>query len=194
MSNYKLIKMISDLFEFVRANPDKPWDWSYLSQNPNITMEDVCANPDKPWNWYGVSMNPNITMEDVIEHPDKPWNWSGLSRNPNITVEDIRANPDKPWDWHLLSCNPNITIEFVHANPDKPWDWHRLSCNPMGAGRKKHRFTPYIRAKKIKTLIPKLQPIFVERKIIPLQRWIKQIIYAREDFVLSQLLSTQWRF
>jgi hypothetical protein len=83
-------------------------------------------------------------------------------------------------------------MEYIIANLDKPWDWGRLSSNPMGAGRKKHRFTPYIRAKKIKALIPKLQPIFIERKIIPLQRWIKEIIYSREAFVLSQRKSTVW--
>ena len=37
-------------FNFILANPDKPWNWTYVSSNPNITMEIVNANPNKPWN------------------------------------------------------------------------------------------------------------------------------------------------
>jgi hypothetical protein len=34
----------------VKNNPDKPWDWDWLSKNPNITFDIVKDNPDKPWN------------------------------------------------------------------------------------------------------------------------------------------------
>ena len=40
---------------FVKDNPDKPWDWQYLSSNPNITIEIVKANPNKPWDWKWLS-------------------------------------------------------------------------------------------------------------------------------------------
>ena len=43
-------------WEIVRDNPDKPWDWIALSQNPKVaTWEIVKNNPDKPWNWYCLS-------------------------------------------------------------------------------------------------------------------------------------------
>ena len=48
-------------FQFILENPDKLWNWCYLSANPNITWDIVCANPDKPWNWGFLSLNPNIT-------------------------------------------------------------------------------------------------------------------------------------
>ena len=38
-------------FQFILDNLDKPWDWGYLSKNPNITWEIIQANPDKEWNW-----------------------------------------------------------------------------------------------------------------------------------------------
>jgi hypothetical protein len=85
--------------------------------------------PDKPWNWYWVSRNPNITWEIISANPDKPWNWNEVSRNPNITCDMICANPDKPWNWSGISSNPNITWEIISANPDKPWNWDRISCN-----------------------------------------------------------------
>jgi hypothetical protein len=46
----------------VLAYPDKPWDWSWLGSNPNITFDVVMAYFDKPWNWYGLSSNPNMLL------------------------------------------------------------------------------------------------------------------------------------
>jgi hypothetical protein len=45
--------------DIVRANPDKPWDWSGISSNPSITWDIIQANPDKPWDWSGISSNPS---------------------------------------------------------------------------------------------------------------------------------------
>ena len=49
----------------------------------------------KPWDWYWISCNPNITWNIIQANPTKPWNWYGISRNPNITLEFIEANLDK---------------------------------------------------------------------------------------------------
>lgn len=37
--------------------------------------------PDKPWDWSGVSRNPNLTVDFINAHPDKPWNWSIISNH-----------------------------------------------------------------------------------------------------------------
>ena len=34
--------------EFIEKYPNKDWDWSDISQNPNITIS-VEQYPDKPW-------------------------------------------------------------------------------------------------------------------------------------------------
>jgi DNA-dependent RNA polymerase auxiliary subunit epsilon len=44
--------------------------------------------PDKPWNWRWISKNPNLTMEFIEKNPDKPWDWENLSRN--FTIEFIK--------------------------------------------------------------------------------------------------------
>ncbi len=44
-------------------------------------MDDIKANPDKPWNWKAISQNPNITMEIINANPDKPWRWDCISDN-----------------------------------------------------------------------------------------------------------------
>ncbi len=90
-----------------------------------------CDNLDKPWNWYWISQNPNITLDIILNNPDKPWDWPGISRNPNITCEIIQANPDKQWDWKYISYNFNITPLMIRDNLDKPWDWYILSKNKM---------------------------------------------------------------
>ena len=38
-------------------------------------MDIIEKYPNKPWNWYYISWNPNITMEIIEKYPDKPWNW-----------------------------------------------------------------------------------------------------------------------
>jgi hypothetical protein len=44
-------------------------------------MEMIISHPDKPWCWSSISQNPNITMEVIDSHPDKPWDWCNISTN-----------------------------------------------------------------------------------------------------------------
>jgi hypothetical protein len=76
----------------VQANPDKPWWYTMLSQNPNTIWEIVQANPDKPWSYPNLSLNPNVTWEIVQANPDRPWSYLNLSLNPNVTWEIVRDN------------------------------------------------------------------------------------------------------
>lgn len=112
------------------SNLDKPWNWFWISCNPNITWEFIEANSDKPWVWDEISRNPNITWDIIESNPDKPWDWYYISRNPNITPKFIETNLDKPWDWYSLCRNPNLTWEIIKTNPDKPWKWFMISQNP----------------------------------------------------------------
>ena len=50
-------------FDYIKNNPDKPWDWGNLSRNPNVTWDIVVANPDKPWNYRELSFN------EMKKHP-----------------------------------------------------------------------------------------------------------------------------
>ena len=81
--------------EMIEKHPEKPWDWKWISRNPNITMEFIEKHLEKPWNWGWISENPNITMEMIEKHPDKPWKWTCISKNPNITMEIIEKNINK---------------------------------------------------------------------------------------------------
>ena len=56
------------LLYLINKYPDKDWDLGGISQNPNITMEDIENNLDKPWNWECISRNPNLTLDFVIKY------------------------------------------------------------------------------------------------------------------------------
>ena len=131
----------------ILENPDNPWDWFWISRNPNITMKDIMENQDKPWKWDYILMNPNITMNYIKENLDKPLDWDGISLNPNITMKDILENPDKPWDWDGISKNSftRDKQEFQlqqyrrHlASYRIQQHWHRIRSNPYHpVGQKK---------------------------------------------------------
>jgi hypothetical protein len=116
--------------EIIRANPDKPWNWDYVSRNPNLTMDIIKEFPNVPWNWRAISWNPNLTMKIIRANPDMPWNWDYVSRNPNLTMDIIKEFPDKLWNWRAISANPNITYDFVVENLDKI-DFDTLSYNNL---------------------------------------------------------------
>ncbi len=82
MNNINQIRRFSNhLATLLKLFPNKPWDWSEVSRNPNITYAIVQANLDNSWDWEMLSRNPNITPVIVQANLDKPWNWNALSYN-----------------------------------------------------------------------------------------------------------------
>ena len=55
----------------------------------NILLYLLEKYPEKPWNWVYISWNPNITMEFIEKHPEKPWDWVDISQN-KFTFENTR--------------------------------------------------------------------------------------------------------
>ena len=64
--------------DIIDKYPNKPWNWDYISCNPNIIMDMIEKYPDKPWNWHYISSNRNITMDFINKYPNKP-----------LTLEDV---------------------------------------------------------------------------------------------------------
>ena len=46
-----------EFMKFIDKNKDKPWNWHWVSENSNITMDIISENMDKPWDWRGISWN-----------------------------------------------------------------------------------------------------------------------------------------
>jgi hypothetical protein len=47
-------------WDIIKDNPDQPWDWRSVSENPNISWDIVTAHLDKPWNFENLASNPGI--------------------------------------------------------------------------------------------------------------------------------------
>ena len=53
------------LTDFVEKHLDKPWDFSYLSDNKSITTDFIEKHMDKSWDYYYLSLNPVITISFI---------------------------------------------------------------------------------------------------------------------------------
>lgn len=123
--------------------------WHDLSYNKNLDISEYVFKhfPDKPWDWSALSQHPNIDFDQhVLPNLDKPWDWVALSNNPSVDLDrHILPNSDKAWDWRAICFysvvkpkypptfiyNPKINFErHVLAYPDLPWYWRSISQNP----------------------------------------------------------------
>jgi hypothetical protein len=112
------------LIDFVKSAPEKPWNFSNSSGNPNITWDDVIANSDtSPWSYQHLSRrSEHQRIEARSCEPDKrlesltPVGKPGCSRSSGYSR--IQHNTV---GLFILSQNANITMEHVLANPTIPW-------------------------------------------------------------------------
>ncbi len=51
------MKRVNHVTILLELYPDKPWDYGWLSDNPNITWEIVQNHPDKEWSYWRLSRN-----------------------------------------------------------------------------------------------------------------------------------------
>ena len=121
----------NELEYLVMKYPNKPWYYSNLASNPNISMEFIENNL-----WFrakirshsnALSKNPNMTIEFIKKYydyfyeesafVDTNWNWKWLSKNSNMTKSVIRQTMDiYPWDFVAMLDNPNMDADFILDN------------------------------------------------------------------------------
>ena len=44
----------------------------------DVTMKDIYDNPNQPWEWEYISKNPNLTIDFINEHINASWDWSEI--------------------------------------------------------------------------------------------------------------------
>ena len=72
--------------------------YPYMSQHdPKITGDVILANPDKNWDYGWLSCSPYVTFDTILSSLDKPWDDGTLTVNPNLTFDIIRDNPTMNW-------------------------------------------------------------------------------------------------
>lgn len=117
----------------VRNCPNLPWNREGLSNNKDLTLDDVdnliMPNATKAWDWRYISMF--ISMDEVRNNPNRRWDKDGMSFNRNITLDDvdnlIMPNAIYKWNWRYIS--KYIDIEEVINDPNRTWNREGLSCN-----------------------------------------------------------------
>jgi len=115
----------------------KKWDFRELVKNESVvkSINDFINNRDRiPWNNYdeALSNNDNITIDDVIKYNTFHWNWSYVSKK-YITIDHVLNNSHLPWDWFELSRNKNIvtSINVIQIYSYLPWNLRGISINPV---------------------------------------------------------------
>jgi hypothetical protein len=146
MNNYleELLKLFPDNSN--TGSNTNNWNYFYLSENPNISINIVNSFLLKRWNWYDLAKN--IDWYDIINNPYIPWCFRSISQNDSITLDIIKSNPTFPteemtyppinynrghfrWFWDLICRNPKIiTWDILQNNPEIKLDIKGLSKNP----------------------------------------------------------------
>ena len=118
----KLTDLQIIIFQIIKNNPQKPWDYKFLSQGPNITWDNVIDNPDLPRDYNFLSQGPNITYQ-IIQNNNKHWNYYQLSKN-------IFNNRKYNWSKKLHKFySKQIKAEILHLL----WIWKKgenIKCLP----------------------------------------------------------------
>lgn len=59
------------------------WNWDSVARNPSITLQNIMTkyNSSKRKILNNISENPNLTVEDIINNPNIHWNYRYLSKN-----------------------------------------------------------------------------------------------------------------
>ena len=60
--------MIDDLLEYCQTHIPFTLNWNIVSQSKYIKMKDIENNQSLPWNWDFVSQNPNITPRFIEKY------------------------------------------------------------------------------------------------------------------------------
>ena len=82
-------------------------------------MDIIRKNPDKPFNWAWISLNPNITIDFIINNLDKPFDWGNISTNKfekdkELFIEEeyrkyLAAYKIQNW-WKHITMSPYYAI------------------------------------------------------------------------------------
>jgi YD repeat-containing protein len=102
------------------------WKWDALSYKssklPSITVDVLVQHKDLEWGWDSLSENPNITMDDIIRTlpHNLPWDWKSLSLHKQFTIEQLVEFQDQI-DWTSMSLNKHITPEMILTTPQLNW-------------------------------------------------------------------------
>ena len=107
------------------------WNWSALSENKAIRVQDMLDHRELPWQWRDASKNPTIAVEPVERHRDLEWDGAALSTNPGISLADMLEKRYDWVSWPHVSSHPDVGWDTVEDHPEVQWAEELLLANPM---------------------------------------------------------------
>jgi hypothetical protein len=149
--DWKFSTMSLWVSEYVVENAmEKPWNYSYLTNNKNISLGFILRNKEKPWNWGNIWARREITIEFVealrFDKVYKPY-WTYMASNPNmeymVYVRFLNYLTESPISMRILSANIPY-MEIVDDNPVLLWDWAALSMNRAMTEEMAEKYTDYL--------------------------------------------------
>ena len=77
--------------------------------------------PDKPWNWEWISRNPNLSMEMIEKYPDKPWDLESIIVS-NFTTDkqlfELKVKYQSESDMHPKRINMLLELRYTPEELD----------------------------------------------------------------------------
>ena len=134
-------------------------------------MNDVLQNKHLPWNWKYISHNPNITPDFIYLYQFENLDWDYMSSHSHLSLEIIEQLNQRPWSWSEISRNHNLTYQYIEENPHLNWNWSNLVKNTFPKEKKLYlekKYRQYMAVYKIKKLW--LQHYYNPRSTIGKQR------------------------
>ena len=99
---------MNELEKLLKKYPDKPWNWEWISRNPNITIDIINQNPDKPWNWDLISNNG--FLYEFERYKDKPCyrNFPYIINRRNKNIDKYRNTLPFIYDLECIVLDYSI--------------------------------------------------------------------------------------
>lgn len=134
----------NQLQQLLTMFPDKPWDWSSLSHNPNITMEWIATHPESndlcAWEWARVCENPNLTMHFFLNTLLPKLEQEQVEERDTVKIDTAQLLKKKLSSkefedhcWEELSVNPGLKYQEICT--------HYASCTIEERRRYKWRWS-----------------------------------------------------
>lgn len=118
----------NQLLQLLEMFPDKPWDWSTLSHNPNVTMEWIMTHPPSlgstnfscDWEWARVCENPNLTMNFLLnillpklEQEQVEERDTVKTDTADLLKKKLSSKEFEDRCWEKLSVNPGLKYQEI---------------------------------------------------------------------------------
>lgn len=95
------------------------WDWDALTNNESIkySLKFIEEHIDKKWNWTYISNHPELNNDFVVKFKDKDWDWIQIMHrdffNPTLEILKYLIGRNVEIDWKSVSANSLLSIDVI---------------------------------------------------------------------------------